>query len=364
MRVVFYLVTAALLLASIELTAGLGFAVGLILPETIFRTEYFDCNGCKAIENISDKDLPSGPNPLLGWSLYDRDLGWDSYRNGKRNIPRVFERQCASAFGDSFVHGDEVNDDKAWAYLLSVQLGCEVENFGVGGYGLDQAFLKYLKYRPKGDLVVVGVTQETLRRNLAASWRFYGSIPNSLPKPFFRLSGDDLLLEKPPANLDRMSIRKHHRFDRYARPFVVQFPYSAALLRVLYYRTFSDAWRLNRVEPYESAWTHPDARALSFRILQRFAKVVSQDEKKIIFLIVPNADGVAQDRKVYADYVGELAMLIPNVCIVDAFPILRAKFGAVGSLKAPKQHFNEFGNEAIASALFGAIGSYPACTAN
>src|SRR5690348_16674703 len=98
-----YLIMAALLLASLEGAAWFGYAVGAVLPEPIYRPDYFDCGGCKAIADVSDKDLPPG-NPLLGWSLYDQDLGWDSYRNGKRNTPRSFSQTCASAFGDSFTH--------------------------------------------------------------------------------------------------------------------------------------------------------------------------------------------------------------------------------------------------------------------
>jgi hypothetical protein len=354
---------AALLSASVEAAAWLGYAGGIVLPEPIYRPDYFDCSGCKTIAEVSDKDLPSA-NPLLGWSLYDPYLGWDSYRNGKRNTPGSFAQTCASAFGDSFAHSDEVDDDKAWAYVLGVQLNCEVENFGVGGYGLDQAFLKYLKYRPKGKIVIVGVTQETLRRNFAASWRFYASLPNSLPKPFFRLVGEELLLEKPPAHLDRRSIRRHHRFDRYARPFVVEFPYSVALLRVLYYRAFPEAWSANRIEPYETVWNDPDAAALSLRILKQFSEAASKDGKKMVLLVVPNAASVGRGRRVYANYVDELAKFIPNVCIVDAFPALRAKFEAVGTLKAPKEHFNDFGNEAIASGLFHTLRKGPPCGIN
>src|SRR5262249_7026483 len=145
-------------------------------------------------------------------TLYDSNLGWDY---GKRSGPSGPASPCGSAFGDSFTHGDEVDDNEAWPFLLSQKLGCEIENFGAGGYGLDQAYLKYLKYRPVGHFVILELYQEMLRRNFAASWRFYASQRDSLPKPFFRIERGALKLKKPPMTLNQEAIRKHHAYDRY-----------------------------------------------------------------------------------------------------------------------------------------------------
>jgi hypothetical protein len=49
-----------------------------------------------------------------------------------------------AAFGDSFVHGNEVADDAAWgARLEQLGPGVELLNHGVGGYGTDQALLLF-----------------------------------------------------------------------------------------------------------------------------------------------------------------------------------------------------------------------------
>jgi hypothetical protein len=48
------------------------------------------------------------------------------------------------AFGDSFTHGDEVPNQETWEYLLEQSRDeVEVMNFGVQGYGADQAYLRY-----------------------------------------------------------------------------------------------------------------------------------------------------------------------------------------------------------------------------
>jgi len=155
----------AVIAVSVEVCSAIAYWSGLVLPQPIYRPEYFDCSGCKTINSVEAQSLSH--SGFMGWDYHDPDLGWDSYRNGKRVGPPGFSA-CGSAFGDSFTHGDEVRDNEAWPFRLSELLGCEVENFGVGGYGQDQAYLKYLKYRPKGQVVLVAMNQEMMRRNLAA----------------------------------------------------------------------------------------------------------------------------------------------------------------------------------------------------
>ena len=226
----FYFILSALLICVLEATAALGYWFRVVLPEEIYRSEYFSCRGCKTIAD----SLVTAEN-ALGWDYYDPDIGWDSHKGGKRtgpNSPKV----CGAAFGDLFTHGDEVKDEETWPFLLSTYTNCEIENFGVGGYGQDQAYLKYLKSKPAGQWIIIAISAEMLRRNFAASWRYYASLPNSVPKPLFRLGAARLILEEAPRRLDPISIEAHHKFDRYAVPYRVAFPYFVSLARVLYYR--------------------------------------------------------------------------------------------------------------------------------
>lgn len=77
--------------------------------------------------------------------------------------------------GDSFTFGSDVDDFETWVAALDVELNqsktrVEVLNFGVPGYGADQAALmlelRGLSYAP--DLVVWGLFQGDLARNLRA----------------------------------------------------------------------------------------------------------------------------------------------------------------------------------------------------
>ena len=62
----------------------------------------------------------------------------------------------ASAYGDSFTHGDEVQNDQTWPAELSHILGGRVVNFGVSGYGTGQALLKLQRHLELG--IVAPVT--------------------------------------------------------------------------------------------------------------------------------------------------------------------------------------------------------------
>ena len=70
------------------------------------------------------------------------EFGWTSYDDRPRPGSPGYETTCAAVFGDSFTHADEVADEQAWPALASRLLACEVENYGTGGYGTDQAVLK------------------------------------------------------------------------------------------------------------------------------------------------------------------------------------------------------------------------------
>jgi lysophospholipase L1-like esterase len=74
----------------------------------------------------------------------------DYARNGSRRI---------LALGDSFTFGFGVEDDQTWPAQLQRQLGVEVVNGGVMGWGLAEYLIWFqkegVKYKP--DLVVVGV---------------------------------------------------------------------------------------------------------------------------------------------------------------------------------------------------------------
>ncbi|MGH7436100.1 MAG: SGNH/GDSL hydrolase family protein, partial [Polyangiaceae bacterium] len=96
-------------------------------------------------------------------------------------------------FGDSFAFGSEVDDDSCYAAQLEKRLpSTEVLDFGVPGYGLDQALLRFRKEGPAyhPDVVVIGYVSTLPARDSEPFTFFY--------KPYFVLRGGQLVLLGTP----------------------------------------------------------------------------------------------------------------------------------------------------------------------
>ena len=74
---------------------------------------------------------------------------------------------CVALYGDSFTWSSDVEAQDAWGNVLSTLLDCRVSNFGVGGYGTDQAYLRFRENDGEGSPVVVIAHQpENILRNV------------------------------------------------------------------------------------------------------------------------------------------------------------------------------------------------------
>ena len=101
-----------------------------------------------------------------------------------------------AAFGDSFVYGNEVSNDHCWATVVErLDPRLEILNYGVGGYGVDQA---YLRFRLEGDrlapgVVVMGFVPGNLGRAVNVYRRFLSNRELPLAKPRYVLDTDGQL---------------------------------------------------------------------------------------------------------------------------------------------------------------------------
>jgi hypothetical protein len=288
-------------------------------------------------------------------------LGW------QLNIPRPqsskFSSSCGSAFGDSMTHGDEVKDDETWLHRLSERLGCNVQNFGVGGYGLDQAALRYELATPPGDFVIVGLFIEMLRRDLAASWTFYrGPAQNNLPayavtKPMFVMANDKMeLIPRPTQPVTHQAIVQHHRQDFFLNSLWTQlsFPYSYAAGRAIFLR-YVDQGYLNNIA--SNLFWRPDhpshADELATKILVRIHDQSKQRGQRLVVVMIPQVEESVQPNPAYAQFAQDLARQMPDVCMVDTHQAVAAEAAKVGmaALRAPLGHYSATGNEVLAQAV-------------
>ncbi len=97
---------------------------------------------------------------------YDTILGWPLKNDGRFDaggagpspaFPNT-DHPCVALFRDSFTFGSEVSDDVVWGNVLARRLGCRVANYGIGVYGTDQAYLRFLEQDVgSGAVVILGI---------------------------------------------------------------------------------------------------------------------------------------------------------------------------------------------------------------
>lgn len=154
---------------------------------------------------------------------YDKDLGWDRKplnfgeeiseektffiidKFGSRKTAN-FKSQKISVFGDSFAFCRYVNDNQTWEYILSKKLKTNILNFGVGNYGLDQAFLKYLKIHKKFKCknVIFCVVPETIAR-IFSYWKHFREFNNIFAiKPIINFKKKKISLIKPDISISNI----------------------------------------------------------------------------------------------------------------------------------------------------------------
>lgn len=169
---------------------------------------------------VLDSFLSGQPSYLvysrtLGWTIGPKATGAGGlYHANAQGLRASREYAPASppgrvrvaAFGDSFTHSSDVADDVTWEVDLErLEPRLEVMNFGVPGYGLDQAYLRYrqdaLRFRPQ--VVLIDFMSDNINRvvNVYRPFFFYRSgLP--LSKPRFELrSGKLTLIDNPIQNL-------------------------------------------------------------------------------------------------------------------------------------------------------------------
>ncbi|MBS3762977.1 MAG: hypothetical protein KGZ25_06710 [Planctomycetes bacterium] len=151
------------------------------------------------IERLLDPDRPSfiDFDPELGYVLRDyafRDgmedtlcaYNYESH-GGHRKMINYANKPCRiNTYGDSFTQCAQVNDGESWQEILAAHFREPIRNFGVGGYGVYQAYNTAMRIE-ESDLaakhVVLNVWDDDHLRNIdAARWIRVGWMHKDLPR--------------------------------------------------------------------------------------------------------------------------------------------------------------------------------------
>lgn len=132
------------------------------------------------------------PAPNNQWARFDAELGYvpsDSIQRdgvdgsrtvyrygsaGERRVVNHADRPCrVNTYGDSFTQCHQVSDGETWQEHLAAHLGEPIRNFGVGGYGVFQAFarLRRMEQTPvQAPYLIFNIYDDDHRRSLMP-WR-------------------------------------------------------------------------------------------------------------------------------------------------------------------------------------------------
>ena len=89
-------------------------------------------------------------------------------------MPNFAGRPCRiNTYGDSFTQCHQVSDGETWQEYLAAHLGEPVRNFGIGGYGVYQAYRRMLREEPRqpADYVVLNIWSDDHFRSIY-TWRW------------------------------------------------------------------------------------------------------------------------------------------------------------------------------------------------
>lgn len=263
-------------------------------------------------------------DPILGWPTR-HSLGRGFDESGARVDPSfpLPHEVCVSVYGGTLVYGAHVSDDKTWSALLSQHLGCRVANYGVAGYGTDQAYLRYsINRADTAPVVVLTHFSGDIRRNVNQFRNLLA--PNSLVqmKPRFVFEGG-LLTYVPPPRLEpeRASellrapslILPHEYFLPGTAGGVAEaaFPYTFAIGKFLLSQQLQS--RIHRVPEWSEFYNplHPSmALQVTAGVLERFVAEARQRSQEPIVALVPEPSeislGVARGEFVYGSLKKEL----------------------------------------------------------
>ena len=186
-------------------------------------------------------------HPELGWSTLTKKKIIEKTNNGhieilfdkkgSRYIDTKFTKTDYSIYGDSYALSRNVGAKHSVQYFLSQKLNSNIDNYGVGGYGIDQVYklIQNNITKDKNKNIIIIIVPETIVR-IRSYWSHYYSFKNYFAfKPIFNLI-DDNLIETKNYLFDKNKIfdiknnlnfiRKNDFFYKYKyKKFVFKFPY-------------------------------------------------------------------------------------------------------------------------------------------
>ncbi len=266
-------------------------------------------------------------------------------------------------FGDSFTHGDDVPFSETWGSQLEEKLKkkgvvAEVLNFGVSGYGMDQALLRWRKegrfYSPH--IVIFGLTMENIHRNTNLIRAFYfqnTGIPFS--KPRFILEGDHLQLVNSPTPLPQelasiiknVSLWGNLKYENWydLRDYRETLFSQSKLMAFLYSA-------LNAIQSQSSRSSDKNAESLSLKIIKEFRLEVEYIRAKFYAVYLPSKielHGLSNhEGKPAVPFLDHVRDFVP---LIDCKKGVLSRGNKIATHGFLQIHYSPLGNQSVAESV-------------
>jgi hypothetical protein len=328
----------------------------------------------------------SSENLVLSSSLIPRakiafhqNFGWLRYYDtpyGER--PRKVDydgKGLLATFGDSYTHCDQVEHDQTFQHHLSRRFKKNVYNFGVGGFGTDQAFLRFLEDFPKVDteFVALGLIPENINRIVNVYRKFYyEKTALSIPKPRFTLDKEGKLslipnplksaeevIDLTDPNFIRSLGKNDYWYNRDKYP-NFGFPYTKILFNKRLWLETMQQKSHNVVDdtdprPWESLWIDHEAKTLMLTILQTFVNNASTTDAIPIILILPQRSEIFAALNGHSSQAQQVLLDWCNTTNTNCFDGIGAFLARIKTLEEAKSlysgHLTPKGNRILAREL-------------
>jgi hypothetical protein len=327
------------------------------------------------LNNIDEK-------PSKSRYIYDKFLGWnlnpnmDSAHNeqGIFSHNKVFTTKPQEGilrialFGDSMTRAD-------WGFFLERNLNelgynVEVMNFGVGGYGIDQMYLRWeiegKKYRP--NLVIFGFYPMDISRCLEVhklkNWGILGGVFFSKPRFLMNSDNDTLeIVNYPTVSFDKIlenaksfddlpyieydSIYKNNKND-----YKNYFWRASYLLRFIETNLTDNRFTHMSYHGYDEYYNiEKEGAKLSLKIIKMFQQSVKEEHSDFFTIVLPMKNDLLHLKKGrplrYKDMIDMIETFSPVVHAEE-----KMKNYDLEKIYIPGDgHFDYFGNEIIAEIL-------------
>lgn len=354
------LVVAGIVLGAVLIEAG----VALLSPQAVLVTrapDIFFITYDEELGWINKKGASGRYEPSVDIPPTTVRINAIGFRGGPVSVEKPPGTRRILVLGDSNSFGYGVEEEQRYSDLLAGSLpkGYEVLNFGVFGYGTDQAALLFerngLMFKP--DIVVLGFSAGDVSDNMS-------SINGGYSKPFFRIEGNRLMLKNIPVPGPSIFRRSSSRGSS-MKDFLYRHSH---LYRLLFTRlTASHMYTPDSVLEMDKE----EGMETTVAILNSLNELCRMNGCRLVVLLIPHGKWVKAAQTMQEGsigYYGALRSILPRfgITVIDTTDAL-VKHSAENTvfLQNDPVHLTISGNEVVADILYrgllqhGLLGGVP-----